>query len=497
MVVEGELVEGAEPSELCRGVGPVQQLDEQRERLARGDLRLVLLHLGELGKQLGGGRLRLDGGRLEQRDERLDCPVRDEEREALGHLREAAEQLEALLLHAERDGARDGALAAKLRREHLDHEMKRVRLDHWALVRLEGCELGERARRLSEQLVQSGHPVGDLGAVLAFGFPTVLQVLARALEEGQEHRDRALGRRLVLDRRSHVAVGAHVAQRARGVREQRKGMRAPFVQLRASEGLHDERQRARLQQVGPVLGGHGQVGDGAHALGLELRLHGLLSERHERLDAVTVEQQPLVVRRHEQVGDRSGAQPSHRAADASISRGDAQVRHERRHGHHVDGLDHIILRTMPDERAERRGGLEVALGHTRPVHHLRRCRTQQRVQQLMAAFVLEQRAELGVEREVGDRAHHEQLHLGRSRVAALDERAQPPCVTNLALTLRIARQAADRARRMPLRVGVARAREAHDRRDGAARTRELELHFRQCREGAEGRRGMPHGVNEV
>ena len=276
--------------------------------------------------------------------------------------------------------------------------MKSIRLDHWPLIHLEGCELGERARRLSEQLVQSGHPIRDLGAVLAFGFPTVLQMLARALEEWQEHRDRALGRRLVLDRRSNVTVGAHVAQRARGVREQRKGMRAPFLQLRASEGLHDERQRARLQQVGPVLGGHGQISDCAHALGLELRLHSLLSEQHERLDAVTVEQQPLIMRRHEQIGHRSGAQPSHRAADAPIGRGDTQMRHERRHGHHVDGLDHIVLRTMPDERAERRGGLEVALGHTRPVHHLRRCRTQQRVQQLRAALVLEQRTELGVER---------------------------------------------------------------------------------------------------
>ena len=47
---------------------------------------------------------------------------------------------------------------------------------------------------------------------------------------------------------------------------------------------------------------------------------------------------------------------------------------------------------------------------------------------------------------------------------------------------------------MPLRVGVARARKAYDRRDGAARRRELELHFRQCRERAEGRRGMPHGA---
>ena len=124
-------------------------------------------------------------------------------------------------------------------------------------------------------------------------------------------------------------------------------VRAAIVKLRILEGCHNQRQRASLQEVGTVVWCDCKVGDRPHALRLQLRLERLLRERdlsmrseasaklqddmrhpetscggssrareraaltwtYEWFHAVALKQQPLVVRRDEQVGDRARGEP--------------------------------------------------------------------------------------------------------------------------------------------------------------------------------------------
>ena len=62
-----------------------------RKRVVARYERLVLLHLRELGEELGGGRLDLRLVELEQREEWGDDPVLDHRHEARGEVGETAE----------------------------------------------------------------------------------------------------------------------------------------------------------------------------------------------------------------------------------------------------------------------------------------------------------------------------------------------------------------------------------------------------------------------
>ena len=88
---------------------------------------------------------------------------------------------------------------------------------------------------------------------------------------------------------------AEVAEAARGVAEHSIGVGAAALQLRLLKRRDEQGERLGLQHVRPVLGGDGEVGQGAHALRGELRLGGGVGEGHEWLDAVALDQQPLVV----------------------------------------------------------------------------------------------------------------------------------------------------------------------------------------------------------
>ena len=83
--------------------------------------------------------------------------------------------------------------------------------------------------------------------------------------------------------------------------------------------------------------------------------------------------------RHEQVGDRRRREPAHRQRRRRVAR--AEVRDERRHRRHVDGLDRRVGGAEGDERAERRRRLEVAVGDARPVLHLDVGRADQRLRE--------------------------------------------------------------------------------------------------------------------
>ena len=110
---------------------------------------------------------------------------------------------------------------------------------------------------------------------------------------------------------------------------------------------------------------------------LQLGLGRFLAERDQRLDPVALDDEPLVVRRHEQVGDGRRREPAHRQRRRRVAR--AEVRDERRHRRHVDGLDRRVGGAEGDERAERRRRLEVAVGDARPVLHLDVGRADQRL----------------------------------------------------------------------------------------------------------------------
>ena len=88
---------------------------------------------------------------------------------------------------------------------------------------------------------------------------------------------------------------AEVAEAARGVAEHSIGVGAAALQLRLLKRRDEQGKRLGLQHVRPVLGGDGEVGQRAHALRGELRLGGGAGEGHEWLDAVALDQQPLVM----------------------------------------------------------------------------------------------------------------------------------------------------------------------------------------------------------
>ena len=147
---------------------------------------------------------------------------------------------------------------------HADDEAHLVGLADRPKIRLELGELGERADRLAEQLV-------DVGAARAEVDPRarhVLGVLVLGGEQREQRANRALGRRLLLHRQPDLAARAHVAHRARRVAEHREGVRARAAQARAAQRAHDQRQCARLQDVRAMLRRDGEVGDGAKALRL-------------------------------------------------------------------------------------------------------------------------------------------------------------------------------------------------------------------------------------
>ena len=111
---------------------------------------------------------------------------------------------------------------------------------------------------------------------------------------------------------------AEVAEAPRGVAEYSVGVGAAALQLRLLKRRDEQGERLGLQHVRPVLGGDGEVGERAHALRGELRLGGGAGEGHEWLDAVALDQQPLVMGRDAKVRHRAGGEPLHRDADAEV-----------------------------------------------------------------------------------------------------------------------------------------------------------------------------------
>jgi hypothetical protein len=61
--------------------------------------------------------------------------------------------------------------------------------------------------------------------------------------------------------------------------------------------------------------------EAAHALGGELGIGGRVGERDERLDAVALDEQPLVVRRYAKVGHGASGEPLHLVRGRGRGRG--------------------------------------------------------------------------------------------------------------------------------------------------------------------------------